>query len=159
MVEHSKELEAAAEEGDRWYPGNGLVVQFSGGRRPLRPVELDSVCAEAPSLEVVRQWIRADKKVYTIYGPSETTCLINFGELDPDKEVPFGDLIPGVRVILVDENLQERDHGEVLIAGPGLAAGYLDNPTLKATNFIEWNGERFYRTGDLARRTKTGELV
>jgi Acyl-CoA synthetases (AMP-forming)/AMP-acid ligases II len=55
--------------------------------------------------------------------------------------------------------LQERDYGEVLIAGPGLAAGYLDNPTLTAAKFIELNGKRFYRTGDLANRTKSGELV
>ncbi|KAJ5200206.1 hypothetical protein N7491_008994 [Penicillium cf. griseofulvum] len=78
--------------------------------------------------------------------------MISFGEINPDKEVTFGDLIPGVEVILVDEMLQERDHGEVLIAGPGLAAGYLNNPTLTAAKFIELNDKRFYRTGDLSQQ-------
>ncbi|KAJ5496623.1 nonribosomal peptide synthase [Penicillium fimorum] len=115
--------------------------------------------AEAPSLEVVRQWIRPNRKVFTTYGPSETTCVISFGELNAEEEPHFGDLIPGVQVVLVNEHLQEADYGEVLIAGPGLAAGYLNNPELTAKKFIRWNGKRFYRTGDLARRTGNGGLV
>ncbi|KAE9363953.1 putative nonribosomal peptide synthase [Stipitochalara longipes BDJ] len=115
--------------------------------------------AEAPNLDIVRQWIRPNRKVLNTYGPSETTCVISFAELSGNEEPPFGDLIPGVRVVLVDEKLQECDHGEVLIAGPGLAAGYLNNPELTAQKFIQWDGERFYRTGDLARRTANGQLV
>lgn len=114
---------------------------------------------EAPALDVVRQWITPNRKVMTTYGPSETTVTISFGELKPDEEPPFGELIPGVEVVLVDEDLSECDQGEVLIAGPGLAAGYLNNPQLTAQKFIQWNGKRFYRTGDLARRTEDGQLV
>jgi long-subunit acyl-CoA synthetase (AMP-forming) len=98
-------------------------------------------------------------KVYNTYGPSEMTCIISFGELNADEEPPCGDLIPGVKVVLVDEDLREYDHGEAMIADPGLAAGYLNNPELTANNFIQWNGERFYRTGDLARRMEKGQLV
>jgi acyl-coenzyme A synthetase/AMP-(fatty) acid ligase len=87
------------------------------------------------------------------------TCIISFGELNADEEPPCGDLIPGVKVVLVDEHLREYDHGEAMIADPGLAAGYLNNPELTANNFIQWNGERFYRTGDLARRMEKGQLV
>lgn len=115
--------------------------------------------AEAPSLEIVRQWISPTRKVFNTYGPSETTCIISFALLGPDEEPAFGDLIPGVRVVLVDENLRECDHGEVMIAGPGLAAGYLNNPDLTAKKFISWHGERWYRTGDLARRKADGQLV
>lgn len=115
--------------------------------------------AEDPSLEVVRQWVRPKRKVFTTYGPTETTCIITLGELKPDEEITLGDLIPGFRVVLVDEKLQECDHGEVLIAGPGLAAGYINNPELTAKKFIQWNGERFYRTGDFARKTENGRFV
>ncbi|KAL2074707.1 hypothetical protein VTL71DRAFT_8486 [Oculimacula yallundae] len=114
---------------------------------------------EAPVMDVVRQWIRPNRKVINTYGPSETTVTISFGELSPDEEPPFGKLIPGVKVVLVDESLQECDRGEVMISGPGLAAGYLNNPELTAKKFILWGGERFYRTGDLARRTEDGKLV
>lgn len=115
--------------------------------------------AEAPKLEVVRRWITKSRKVFTTYGPSETTCVISFGELHPDREVPFGELIPGVRVVLVDKEMKESNYGEVLISGPGLAAGYLNNPTLTAKKFIDWEGSRFYRTGDLARRSEDGQLL
>ncbi|KAK5636108.1 hypothetical protein RRF57_011820 [Xylaria bambusicola] len=87
------------------------------------------------------------------------TCVISFGELNDHDEPPFGDLIPGARVILVDDTLHECDHGEVMISGPGLAAGNLNNPELTARKFIQWNRKRFYRTGDLARRTKSSELL
>lgn len=59
----------------------------------------------------------------------------------------------------MDENLQECDHGEVMIARLGLAAGYLNNPEMTAEKFIQWKGERFYKTRDLASRTKDGQFV
>lgn len=63
---------------------------------------------EASKLEVVRRWITKHRKVFTSYGPSETTCVIDFGELHPDREVPIGDLVPGVKVVLVDEEMTVR---------------------------------------------------
>ncbi|KAH7371053.1 putative nonribosomal peptide synthase [Pyrenochaeta sp. MPI-SDFR-AT-0127] len=116
--------------------------------------------AEGPSPDVIRQWITPKRKLFTTYGPTETTCNMTFGELHPDEDVTLGNLLPGFKVILVDEELQEcDDYGEALIAGPGVAAGYLNNPELTAKKFIHWHGERFYRTGDLVRRRKDGQLI
>ncbi|KAL4931036.1 non-ribosomal peptide synthetase [Aspergillus undulatus] len=126
---------------------------------PYEGVRYIFLGAEAPKLEVVRQWIKPGRKVFTTYGPSETTCIISLGELKPDEEPPFGDLLSGVWVVLVDEDSAECEYGEVMIAGPGLAAGYLNNPDLTATKFLTWPGQRFYRTGDLARRKADGLLV
>lgn len=71
-----------------------------------------------------------------MYGPSETTCVISFiGELHPAQEVPFGELIPGVKVVWGDEEMKESNHGKVLISEPGLAAGYLNNLTLTAKKY------------------------
>ncbi|KAJ4336823.1 hypothetical protein N0V95_008503 [Ascochyta clinopodiicola] len=137
-------------------PSMLAILDPSGPYQSVRYIFLG---AEAPKLDVVRQWITPDRKVFNTYGPSETTCIISYGELKPDEEPPFGNPIPGVKIALVDENLQECDHGEVLINGPGLAAGYLNNPEMTAEKFIQWNGERFYRTGDLARRTHDGQFV
>ncbi|KAK2814364.1 NRPS, partial [Arthroderma sp. PD_2] len=137
-------------------PSMLAILDPSGPYHGVRYIFLG---AEAPKLDVVRQWINPNRKVFNTYGPSETTCIISYGELKPDEEPPFGDLIPGVQIALVDENLQECDYGEVMIAGPGLAAGYLNNPEMTAKKFIQWNCKRFYRTGDLARRTKNGQFV
>ncbi|PYH37619.1 acetyl-CoA synthetase-like protein [Aspergillus neoniger CBS 115656] len=114
--------------------------------------------AEAPNFDIARQWITPTRKVIHTYGPSEATIVIAFGRVTADSEPDLGVIIPGVQVDLVDENLRESDVGEILISGPCLAAGYLNNPELTDKKFISWNGKRAYRTGDLARRTKTGLL-
>lgn len=132
------------------------VMDPSGDYDRVRYIYLGG---EAPVMDVVNRWITPTRKVLTTYGPSETTVTISFGELRPGEDPPFGELIPNVEVVLVDENLQECSFGEVMITGPGLAAGYYKNPELTAQKFIEWNGKRFYRTGDLARRYKDGQII
>jgi hypothetical protein len=77
---------------------------------------------EAPKLDVVSQWITADQKVYSTDGPSETTCIISYGKTKPGEEFPRKNPMSGVEIALVDEDLQECDHGEVLTIGLGLAA-------------------------------------
>lgn len=102
--------------------------------------------AYAPKLDVGRRWITKNRKVFTMYGPSETICVISFiGELHPAQEVPFGELIPGVKVVWGDEEMKESNHGKVLISGPGLAAGYLNNLTLTAKKIS--NGTASASTG------------
>ncbi|KAL6890028.1 hypothetical protein GGI43DRAFT_430729 [Trichoderma evansii] len=115
--------------------------------------------AEAPNLDIARQWITPTRKVIHTYGPSETTLIISFGRVSEDSEdsePTLGVINPGVEVVLVDEDGRESDVGEILIGGPTLAAGYLNNPELTSKKFINWNGKRVYRTGDLASKTKTG---
>jgi hypothetical protein len=111
---------------------------------------------EAPNLDIARLWLTPTRRVIHTYGPSETTLVITFGKVTEDSEPDLGVINPGVEVVLVNEDMQESDEGEILIGGPSLAAGYLNNPELTAKKFIEWNGKRVYRTGDLAKRTKTG---
>ncbi|KAF2241164.1 putative nonribosomal peptide synthase [Trematosphaeria pertusa] len=126
---------------------------------PYDRVHIIFIGAEAPSREVYQHWIRPQRRVINTYGPSETTCIISMGDLSPEGEPTFGELMSSVKVVLVDADLQEANVGEVMISGPGLAAGYLNNDELTATKFIQWKGQRFYRTGDLARRRKDGQLV
>ncbi|KAE8391742.1 hypothetical protein BDV23DRAFT_182326 [Aspergillus alliaceus] len=126
-VQHSKELEDAAEQGGR------CLLAFS--------IAFDGCAAVV--------WTTLSKGATVDYEKQKSV----------HHEVSFGELIPGVKVVLVNEEMKESNYGEVLISGPGLAAGYLNNPTLTAKKFVKWNGERFYRTGDLARRTEDGQLI
>jgi O-succinylbenzoic acid--CoA ligase len=71
-------------------------------------------------------------RVVTTYGASETSggCVYD--------GTPLGT----VRAELVD--------GELQLAGPMLAEGYLDDPERTAAAFTERDGHRWYRTGDAA---------
>ncbi|KAI0817429.1 putative nonribosomal peptide synthase [Xylaria sp. FL0064] len=111
---------------------------------------------EAPNMAVVRQWITPTRQVYNAYGPSEATVAVTVTRMDPNEEPILGEVIPGVRLVLVNEEMEEAEVGEIMIAGPCLATGYINNPEVTAKKFIQWKGERFYRTGDRAKRTHRG---
>src|SRR5699024_2260766 len=74
--------------------------------------------------------------------------------------------IDNVRIYLRDEHgvaVPPGLPGEVYVAGPGLAQGYLHRPELTRTvfesdPFSAESGVRRYRTGDLARVNPDGEL-
>lgn len=94
--------------------------------------------------------------VFNCYGPTECTTAISSVEMHPETPITLGGLIPGVEIVLLDENLEEVELGEICIRGPCLAVGYLNNEDLTRKKFITWKGQRHYRTGDLAKRIPTG---
>ncbi|KAI6367514.1 hypothetical protein MCOR25_004879 [Pyricularia grisea] len=85
------------------------------------------LAADAPNLEVGREWARPGRKTFNTYCPTESTCIISVGEIDPDREPPFGQIVAGAKVVLVDRHLEECNVGEVLIGGPNL-------PDISTTN-------------------------
>lgn len=94
------------------------------------------------------------------YGPTETTvCATISAPLSGRGRPPIGSPIQNTRLYVLDENLEPTPvgtTGELYIAGPGLARGYLDRSALTATTFVAnpfhaEGGGRMYRTGDLVR--------
>jgi len=105
--------------------------------------------------------------VYNLYGPSEDTTYSTFarvGEEDPFP--PIGRPVAKTQVYLANNYLRlvpAGKPGELLLAGAGLARGYLGHPALTAERFIPdpWSpkpGRRLYRTSDLARHRRDGVL-
>ena len=79
--------------------------------------------------------------------------------------VPIGRPIANTRIYVVDDRLEPVPidvPGELVIAGDGVALGYLNRAEQAATHFVEerWrpHGGRAYRTGDLARWRADGVL-
>ncbi len=103
------------------------------------------------------------------YGSGENTALLSCNL--PDVLIPgywhvqvgqkagsVGMPLPGTRIKIVDsktyEPLSLGEKGLLLIIGPQLMLGYLDNP--EKNNFIQLNGETWYNSGEIAYRDEGG---
>ncbi len=119
--------------------------------------------------ELIRRWARESRTVFNSYGPTEATVVVTSGEMAPDEPVAIGKPISGVGAFVLDTSLRPVPAGvtgELYLAGPGLAQGYLGRPGLTAERFIANHfgtddaaaGMRLYRTGDLVRRREDGAI-
>ncbi|MFF2076847.1 amino acid adenylation domain-containing protein [Kitasatospora sp. NPDC058162] len=109
-------------------------------------------------------------RVVHVYGPTETTTFATRRAMTSPEEVPaavvpIGRPLPNTRAYVLDDALHPVPvgvPGELYLAGPGLARGYVGRPGLTAERFTACPygepGDRMYRTGDLVRWTGTGEL-
>lgn len=112
-------------------------------------------------------------RVRNVYGPTETTIYSMTGLFqggDPalvgnaageDDGWIIGTPIAGMHVHLLDPDGHEAgngESGELLLAGPAVARGYLGEPERTAQAFVDdpCGSGRAYRTGDLARRLPDG---
>ncbi len=116
----------------------------------------------------LRQWRELGIGHVTLlntYGCTETTMITHAVQLagpgtEPEvaaeaAEAPLGRRLPHVRDHVTDE-------GELLVAGPSLADGYLGSPELTAAAFPladhDCGPQRWFRTGDLVARGENGLL-
>ncbi|TFF33944.1 amino acid adenylation domain-containing protein, partial [Pseudomonas sp. RIT623] len=114
----------------------------------------------APALLARVRTLAPDCQVYNHYGPSEATVGILARALALDSQpitVSLGQPLANSRVQLLDGDLQAvaaAVTGELHVAGPCLARGYLGQPGLTAERFVPdpsgQPGQRMYRTGDAA---------
>jgi non-ribosomal peptide synthetase-like protein len=145
-----------------------LLALFSQDVPGLRLINLGGeMCPES----LVARWARPGRQVFNTYGPTEATVSASLAELHVGLPVTIGIPLPnyGLLVIAPDvENglrlLPPGETGELCIAGPGVAAGYLGRPELTAEKFLAnpWavgaHDGRLYRTGDLARIDAAGRV-
>ncbi|WP_369949891.1 amino acid adenylation domain-containing protein [Serratia marcescens] len=106
-------------------------------------------------------------RLINAYGPTECTVFATTATIervDPWQRLPIGRPIGNTRIYLLDEHGQPVPlgaTGEIYIAGPGVALGYLNRAELTAERFLAdpFNpGERMYRTGDMARYLADGNI-
>ncbi|MBU8567930.1 amino acid adenylation domain-containing protein [Virgibacillus pantothenticus] len=109
-------------------------------------------------------------EIFNEYGPTESSvgCMIHkynhtayYGDF-----VPIGKPAANVSIYLVDNDnklVPTGRSGEILIAGSGIAKGYLNKPELTENTFVTMENDifkkqRMYKTGDLARWLPSGEI-
>jgi acyl-coenzyme A synthetase/AMP-(fatty) acid ligase/acyl carrier protein len=121
------------------------------------------VAGESCPPALVALW-SAGRRMINAYGPTETTVCATMSEpLSGAVTPPMGAPVDGTTVYVLDDELRECAPdlpGELYVAGPGLALGYLGRPELTEQRFVAspFDGGRMYRTGDLAVRRSDGSL-
>lgn len=147
----------------------------SRGFVPLASLRAVVLGGEPISVPRLRAWLEAPVTqacVANTYGPTECTDICAWHRMDRRNMdawpfVPLGREIPGVGIIIVDDQLQpvpDGEQGELCITGAGVGGGYLHDPARTAERFVPnpWpdrvSGPTLYRTGDLARRGPDGVL-
>ncbi|HEX5715639.1 MAG TPA: amino acid adenylation domain-containing protein, partial [Thermoanaerobaculia bacterium] len=141
-------------------------------RRAPESVRLVVVGTEQALPERVEAWRRIAGGVRWVnaYGTSETTITSTTWEADDDSRhsvVPVGRPIANARVYLLDRALRHTPQGgvgEIHVGGPGVARGYLGQPSRTAEVFLPdpfdpCPGARMYATGDLGRQLPDGSLI
>ncbi|MCU0468154.1 MAG: amino acid adenylation domain-containing protein [Arcicella sp.] len=106
---------------------------------------------------------------FNAYGPTEYAVCASIFKVDPEKEiskiVPIGKPIANTSVYIVDECMRLVPmgvRGEIVVAGHGIARGYLHNEKLNSEKFVAnpfVEGERLYRTGDIGKWDAEGNLI
>ncbi|WP_256725680.1 non-ribosomal peptide synthetase [Streptomyces sp. IMTB 2501] len=140
-----------------WYSPTGELVV---GGEQLTAEMLDEWRGRHPGTTVINE-----------YGPTEATvgCVefrVRPGDVLAPGAVPIGRPVPNARAYVLDAWLRPVPcgvPGELYLAGPQLARGYLSRPGLSAQRFVAdpfgAPGTRMYRTGDIAWWTPSGDLV
>ncbi|MGH9350050.1 MAG: non-ribosomal peptide synthetase [Vicinamibacterales bacterium] len=120
---------------------------------------------------VVAHWRRVfpHARLLNIYGATECSGSTAYDTalFDPAgaTRVPVGRPIPGVEVIVVDDEMRPvgiGEAGELCIGGASLARGYLGDPELTAGRFVTrpagTAGAPVFRTGDIGFWRPDGQL-
>jgi D-alanine--poly(phosphoribitol) ligase subunit 1 len=96
-------------------------------------------------------------EVWNTYGPTEATCATTSVQITQSilaqySPLPVGYPKPDSRILIAreDDSLsEENQRGEIIIAGPNVSSGYLNQPALTQKAFFALDGQRAYRTGDM----------
>ncbi len=174
---------------------NLLARQLESGGAALDHMRLLAVGSDSwrmADLCRVLRWTGRQARVVSSYGVTEATIDSTFFDagdlsrqsragatsptddasssatLEGDLTVPLGRPLPGTSLFVLDRRFTPAGigvPGELLLAGNGLARGYVNRPASTAERFVPdpnacdgLPGARLYRTGDLVRYLADGNL-
>ncbi len=150
-----------------WFsvPSVALMMKQLGALKPAAFPSLrwSLFCGEALPVELAVAWSAAapSSTLENLYGPTEATIACTAYRWDNDRSpseserniVPIGAPLPGMKTLIVDDDLREVPYGqegELLVSGPQVSLGYWRDPEKTAQSFVIPPGKQsiYYRTGD-----------
>ncbi|HLP46995.1 MAG TPA: amino acid adenylation domain-containing protein, partial [Candidatus Kapabacteria bacterium] len=152
-------------------PGIYAMLLDAGPGKQLESLRFVVLAGEKsdPDLIVKSREKMQQVKLYNEYGPTESTITATANlQWDISETTVVGKPIANVRIYIIDKNDLLSPigiPGQLVIAGIGLARGYLNNPELTANRFkrnvndqCPMTNDYFYSTGDLARWLPDGNI-
>jgi oxalate---CoA ligase len=144
----------ARDAGVTWFSAgptlHQMILEKADGERTPETLRFARSCSSALSPALMA---RAEQvygaPVLEAYGMTEASHQMASNPLPPAERKPGSVGIPtGTEIALIDRErrfLPEGSSGEVVIRGPGVTPGYLNNPEANADSFFDG----WFRTGDL----------
>ena len=101
--------------------------------------------------------------VFNGYGPSEITACCTSKEVFNSNNISIGKPFFNTQVLICDKYLNICPvgvEGEIVIAGDGVAKGYINNEQLTKKCFVKnpFGSGKLYKTGDIAKYKSNGEI-
>lgn len=116
--------------------------------------------------DIANKWsdVAPNSEIYNCYGTTETTIVNTkylFDKVESKNEsvngiVPLGKPFSTLDVIIVDENNNICDKGEMCFSGEQVVGGYLGEDSDK---FFTYNNRRYYKPGDIGYFNSQGNLI
>lgn len=106
-------------------------------------------------------------QIVNLYGPTETTLAKLFYRIKPTdvnlESIPIGKSIDYCRVIILDNQMNVSDFGEIYIRTKYMSLGYYNQPDETSKSFIQnpflKQKDIIYKTGDIGRLQSDGNVV
>ena len=106
-------------------------------------------------------------RIINAYGPTEATVALSAVAVTDEmlqncKRLPIGYTKADSPTFVIDEEgrkVPNGQQGEIIVCGPAVSKGYLNNPEKTAEAFFEFEGLPAYHTGDVGSMTDEGLLL
>lgn len=155
-----------------WVVSALTMISAFGTFKLVKPEYLKTIAfgSEVFPMKQFRIWreILPEASFTNLYGPTEGTGMCCFyhveRELSDTEPIPIGKPFKNTEILLLNEENQLAEEGEICIRGTSVTLGYYNNPEKTSEAFVQnplntAYPEIIYRTGDIGKYNEHGELV
>lgn len=155
-----------------WVVSALTMISAFGTFKLVKPEHLKTIAfgSEVFPMKQFRIWreILPEASFTNLYGPTEGTGMCCFyhveRELSDTEPIPIGKPFKNTEILLLNDENQLAEEGEICIRGTSVTLGYYNNPEKTSEAFVQnplntAYPEIIYRTGDIGKYNEHGELV